>query len=278
MRCVSPLSIKSPTGVFNAVPCGKCWMCLARRRREWSFRLSEELKVSSSAKFVTLTYDDDHLPRSDIGFPVVEKRDVQLWLKRLRKRLQASGDKIRYFLVSEYGSHTKRPHYHAILFNLPLECDLQDLLVSTWQKGHVHIGDVTDASISYCAKYCMAYEEEFPEEITRPFMLCSKRPPIGGSYLSPENKRWHQRAYRNYVVHPGGVKDALPRFYKDRIFTTKHSKEMIKSQVNSRIPDVREYTSRELDNMYKGFPSLENQSLLLKLKQLRLKMSKLDKL
>lgn len=271
MTCISPLKVKQKDG-FVTVPCGKCYACLHRRRQQWSFRLKEELKSSSSAHFVTLTYSDEHLPRSDIGFPIVCKRDVQLWMKRLRKRLQASGDKIRYFLVSEYGSRTKRPHYHAILFNLPIELDLNDTLVSTWQLGHVHIGSVTDASISYCAKYCMAYEEDFPEEITRPFMLCSKRPPIGGTYLTPEMVHYHKVGYRNYTTLPGGKKGSLPRFYKDKIFS-QHEKEIIKSQILPQVePEV------DIERIERGLPSKSTEELLHRVKAMRSRLSKNEKL
>lgn len=45
------------------------------------------------------------------------KRDVQLFLKRVRKSLSKySDEKIRYYAVSEYGPKTFRAHYHVLFF------------------------------------------------------------------------------------------------------------------------------------------------------------------
>ena len=82
---------------------------------QWSFRLREELKDSESAHFLTLTYDDEHIIITGNNEPTLYKRDVQLFLKSLRK-LQKQ--KIKYYFVGEYGGKTDRPHYHAIIFNL----------------------------------------------------------------------------------------------------------------------------------------------------------------
>lgn len=132
MECLSPLTFKK-NGLIQTVPCGKCLSCLSRRRSSWSFRLNQEMRVSTSAHFLTLTYSDENLPRSPTGFPVVVKRDVQLWLKRFRKLL--SPFKVRYFAVSEYGTQTFRPHYHVILFNFPNHLDINVLLEKSWTHG-----------------------------------------------------------------------------------------------------------------------------------------------
>lgn len=195
------------------VPCGKCMACLSNRRKQWTFRLKQELNSSLSAFFLTLTYDDEHIPYVD-GLPAVSKRDVQLWLKRLRKAI--SPIQIRYFIVSEYGSRTFRPHYHALLFNFPIEVDLQSILEKTWSNGFVSVGSVTGASISYCAKYCLQYSD-FPNEYVRPFMLCSRKPAIGSSYLTDDMIAYHKRTMANYT-NENGVKAPLPKYYKDKIF------------------------------------------------------------
>ena len=143
------MSIPRPNGKGAkdrvTVPCGKCLECLSANRQSWSFRLTKELKTSSSAVFVTLTYEDAKLPlqKNDDGMltPTVEKRDIQTFLKRLRKKFPSSG--IRYYLTAEYGPKTHRPHYHAIIFNLPFteasnQIKLTDILIETWQNGHIY--------------------------------------------------------------------------------------------------------------------------------------------
>lgn len=102
MQCRKPILVKG-----GYVPCGKCPNCLANQRQEWVFRLRSEYLNSKFALFVTLTYDPEHYPATGTC-----KRDVQLFLKRLRK---ACGNKsFRYYIVSEYGDNTCRGHYHGI--------------------------------------------------------------------------------------------------------------------------------------------------------------------
>ena len=124
------MSIPRPNGSGATdrviVPCGKCPECLANKRSQWSFRLSQELKYTEfNSFFITLTYDDLHLPfaipeigSNMVGSPTLVKSDLQLFFKRLRKKLATN---IRYYAVGEYGSRTSRPHYHAIVFNIDLD-------------------------------------------------------------------------------------------------------------------------------------------------------------
>lgn len=134
------------------VPCGRCPECVSRRISAWSFRLMQEDKNSLSANFITLTYDTKHVPISRNGFMSLDKRDLQLFFKRLRKNQNTKGNiyntPIKYYAVGEYGGTTNRPHYHLILFNASIE-----LIQESWQKGQVHYGTVSGASIGYTLKY-----------------------------------------------------------------------------------------------------------------------------
>jgi hypothetical protein len=78
--------------MYVSVPCGKCVACKKRRATHWSFRLNEEAKLSSSASFLTLTYEKT--PISKNGFQTLVKRDFQLFLKRLRKTCPTKKRKI----------------------------------------------------------------------------------------------------------------------------------------------------------------------------------------
>src|SRR5690606_3072882 len=133
--CYTPITVKNKTPLKNQwgfeyieVPCGKCPQCLRARQNAWSFRLTEHLKHSLSGYFVTLTYSDYHLPMTQNGLPTVDKTHFQKFMKRLRKNLKPKYygltfkkemPPIRYYAVGEYGKITMRPHYHAIIFNLP---------------------------------------------------------------------------------------------------------------------------------------------------------------
>lgn len=223
--CLAPITLKSRslpharTYSHDVVPCGTCATCLSRKRNAWSFRLTQESKVSTSAYFITLTYSDENLRLcSNSAHPTLSKRDCQLFFKRLRKFLGES--RIRYFITGEYGGETLRPHYHLLLFNSPSSHSgiaLQDYIDSCWRLGHIHIGSVTEASIAYVTKYVIT-PPFFPEGCEPPFSLKSSRPGLGSNYLDTHPKS-PCGDDRYYVVMPGGSRSALPRFYRERLFS-----------------------------------------------------------
>lgn len=217
--CISPISIPRVGGRGSAdrltVPCGRCYECLSRKRDSWSVRLEEELRHSSSAYFVTLTYDDSFLPRNHLGIPTFDKPGFQLFMKRLRKE---TDNKLRYYAVSEYGSKTWRPHYHMILFNLaPNQEHATTMILKAWKVGHVKVGSVTPASIAYVTKYVIT-KEDIPDGFDPPFALMSRRPGIGAQYVD-RMRLWHDEDDRFYVPGTGGKKRAMPRFYQERLYS-----------------------------------------------------------
>lgn len=91
--------------------CGQCLPCRINKAREWTARILIEDRMHEHSCFLTLTYDDEHIPHGRTLVP----RHLQLFIKRLRKDFEPR--KIRYFAVGEYGvKNTKRPHYHIIVF------------------------------------------------------------------------------------------------------------------------------------------------------------------
>jgi len=140
------------------------------------------------------------------------KRDVQLFMKRLRK-LQKT--KLKYYAVGEYGSKNYRPHYHIILFNL----EDPEYIAQSWNAGTVHIGNVSGASIAYTCKY-IAKPSRIPlhknDDRIPEFSLISKG--IGTGYLTPQMVAYHTADLeRNYVTLLGNVKVAMPKYYRDKI-------------------------------------------------------------
>lgn len=156
-------------GRRDVVPCGKCNYCLQTKRADWSFRLIQELKVADSAHFLTMTYNEDELPRSDSGIPSLNKEHVQLFQKRLRevqRRAYPGSTNLRYYTVGEYGTRTLRPHYHSILFNL--QGKLLPQITDIWSHGGVFVGDVTGASIHYVTKYVINRTVEIDSDLEPP--------------------------------------------------------------------------------------------------------------
>jgi len=206
MRCISPILVRS-NGRRDFVPCGRCNHCLQTKRFDWSFRLLQEAKQATSAYFLTMTYDADHLQS-----PSLNKRDVQLFTKRLRKE---NSTKLRYYTVGEYGTQTMRPHYHSIMFNLDLEVVTR--LSDYWKLGNCYVGDVEIASIHYVTKYVVNRSGMDLGGREPPFSLMSRKPGIGSRYLDT-HRGWHRSAMRNYTQVNGEIA-RLPRYYKDKFFT-----------------------------------------------------------
>lgn len=207
-----------------SVRCGKCLPCLMDKRNDWSFRLEQEFKYCKrGAMFLTLTYDQKHLP-SDLS---VSKRDVQLFMKRLRKRDQTNS--LRYFAVGEYGSRFRRPHYHILLFGA-VESDVRSAWIDSKGNpiGIVHVGRVTSASVAYVTKY-IVQSDSYVDGREKPFTLMSRKYGIGGKYLTDEMVAWHREDDRNYAVRDG-KKIRLPRFYKEKIFHNKEQKERMRKK------------------------------------------------
>lgn len=163
--------------------CGKCDVCRINKSRHWQGRLLLESQMHDSSIFVTLTYDDFHLPADNSLKP----RDLQLFLKRLRKNHETQ---IRFFACGEYGTQGGRPHYHLALFgsfrteSTPkgLSCAV---IEKSWTKGFVHVGVLEPSSAAYIVKYATkglyrrgdpALESRHPE-----FIRMSTRPGIGAT-------------------------------------------------------------------------------------------------
>lgn len=220
MQCISPIHIKRPGGHSNAdlitVPCGKCYACLSRKRSEWAFRLQKEARYSSSAYFFTLTYDDEHVSVNENGFPSVSKDDIQRFMKRLRKMYVPN--KIRYFITSEYGPSTLRPHYHGLIFGAPVASvdRIYRDLEKAWGLGYVQAGTVTPASINYCAKYCVS-KHSSPVGSTPCFSLMSRRPGLGFAFLEAQGSMF-QSQLKDWTILPGGYRQRLPRFFRNKLF------------------------------------------------------------
>lgn len=132
---------------YGPYPCGKCDPCRVNRQRLWSARIVLEAMDHPASIFCTLTYSDETVPAE------LRPSDLQKFLKRLRLR---AGKPLRFYAAGEYGSKTLRPHFHVIIFGLSL---LDHAVVeAAWNNpdhhGFVHVGNLTEASAAYVAKYC----------------------------------------------------------------------------------------------------------------------------
>lgn len=167
----------------------------------------------------------------------LQKKDFQNFMKRLRiyvKRELGIDSTIKYYMAGEYGSSNKRPHYHAIMFNVPdkdfiklpkaSEQDHQKFvskkLQEIWGLGSIDIGQVSGNSIAYTCKYINKpgrIPEHKRDDRQKEFSLMSKG--LGMNYLTPQVIQYHKAdVQRNHLTLPGGFMKKLPRIYRDRIY------------------------------------------------------------
>lgn len=185
---------RGSVGTPLSLPCGRCIGCRLERARQWAVRLLHESEMHEDSSFITLTYDDEHLPSNrSLSVPV-----TQLFMKRLRHRV---GVPIRFFLCGEYGERLGRPHYHALIFGYAFPDKVllsesngvrlyrSEMLEDVWGFGFCSIGSVTFDSACYVAKYATKkvlgpkaaahYGGRIPE-----FLTMSRRPGIGNAWIT----------------------------------------------------------------------------------------------
>ena len=200
IKSAENLLVKGKYHKYDIIPCGKCLGCFLEKARDKAVQLSLEKMnpeyEDNECWFITLTYDDAYLPlHSTVDANTgeiftgasVELKDIQNWIKKLRDNNPTKN--IRYMCAREYGSHTLRPHYHIIIFGLPLDRELfckignntngdplwttpeldnlksricwtvrrplGDRTAPMYRAGNVTVGEVTFQSISYVARYTM---------------------------------------------------------------------------------------------------------------------------
>lgn len=198
------------------LPCGKCSECISLRAVEWATRARHEISLHEENCFLTLTYNDEHLPSH-----LLVKDPFQKFLKRLRKKLKRP---IRYMVSHEYGSKFYRPHHHAIIFGYnPQNQKLfkttpsgEKLFTSTeieslWGFGYHSIGTANEKTAYYIASYALKGKKH---NITLPNgeiitvsdqFNASSRPAIGLDYLIANQKQ---------IVHSG---TPVPRYYSKKL-------------------------------------------------------------
>lgn len=219
------------------IPCGKCYNCKMQYAKQWTLRLLlEKTKFPDNlCWFLTLTYNNEELPYcysadslgNAVQRPTLRPRDMQLFFKRLRRKYGS----IRIFYCGEYGDRNKRPHYHAIVFGLPINdlvcCGIGkngDLLFNSpsldaeWYRldgdfkhnlGFVVVGNVTAKSCAYVARYCLKKAKSVMSDpyIVPEFVRMSRRPGIASDFVDQARP----------LMQVDGQEYFLPRFFLKKL-------------------------------------------------------------
>lgn len=205
------------------VSCGQCIGCRLEKSRQWAVRIMHETQLHDISSFVTLTYNDAHLPENN----TLIKKDLRLFHRRLRKTLP---HKIRYFACGEYGEKTSRAHYHSIIFGYWPDDSryleqteygtlyTSEKLANIWGKGNVSIGTVQFESAAYVSNYVTKkitgkkadehYKGRLPE-----FSAMSRRPGIGYDWYV----QYKSETVRDNVIVMRGKEMQLPQYYKRKL-------------------------------------------------------------
>lgn len=270
MSCYHPISgYRGPGGKIQTkaagawihrritLPCKQCAGCRLDYRRQWAIRALHEDQEHDRSCFITLTYDDEHLPENDS----LVLEDWQNFAKKLRRDV----GRFRFLMCGEYGDQTGRPHFHALIFGHDFREDRKlyrrkpSLLYSSatltqiWGRGeHNPIGDVTFESSSYVAGYIMkkvngrrkaahygrVIDMKTGEEryIRKPeFMSCSRRPGLAAAWL----ERNKDQVYPRDEIISRGRRVRPPAFYDRRI--ERENPEMFEEVKEKRRLEGRRY-------------------------------------
>lgn len=219
------------------LPCGQCSGCRLARSREWAIRCANEASLHQENIFITLTYDDLHLPEDRS----LNYRHYQLFMKRLLAYADRSLNrhKVRFYMCGEYGEQFGRPHYHACVFNLDFpdkklwktvrgsRLYKSEKLEEIWGHGFTSIGAVTFQSAAYVARYIMKkvtgdaaashYEWIDPEtgevHARKPeFTNMSRRPGIGANWF----EKYQGDVFPHDYVVLNGKEVSPPKYYTNR--------------------------------------------------------------
>lgn len=197
VNCLRPIRL-----VDMAVPCGKCDACRSAHANEWALRILHELSTKNhTGSFVTLTYNDENLPKNES----LDKEELQKFFKRLRKN---SGKIFKYYACGEYGETYHRPHYHICF--LGIDFHDEDFIRKSWTFGNIHIGSLTVKSARYVANYLNKDRGKYVGSRKPPFQLQSKG--IGLEFALKNEDQ-----IRLQLTDEGGRKEPLPRYYRKKL-------------------------------------------------------------
>lgn len=208
MNCKSKIK---PPGFDFYVDCGQCMPCRIRRKAEWATRLWYESEEWDNSSFLTLTFDNEHLPKNNS----LLKETMPLFNKRLRMALSKEGRNIKFMYNGEYGSTYNRAHHHGIYFGIDPIID-QDLIHDTWGQGKTEVTEATEDRMSYVAGYIIDkitgdLSEEYYGGRLPPFARMSQG--IGLNHA----KKIREQLLEQGLVTRKGIKYKVPEYFKRKL-------------------------------------------------------------
>jgi len=213
--------------------CGCCIECRKEKQREWRVRLEEELR-SNYGYFITLTISSEGIKNLEEKTGLTWKENpneiaskgLRLFLERVRKN---TGKSMRHWCVTELGENNDRIHLHGIFFGQKSA----ELIKKHWKYGFIFIGQYCNSrSVNYMTKYMLKVDIKHPK--FKQIVLAS--PGIGSEYFNRLDWQWQKQNYKRIEVPTytfrNGTKMAMPKYYKDKLFTEKERNKMWINNLN----------------------------------------------
>lgn len=284
---------------FIEIPCGQCIECRLQYARDWANRCMLEAQYHDENWFLTLTYDDDHLPDRHelvncetgeiVPSPIVslDKDELSAFMKRLRKN---TGQKIRFFGCGEYGDETHRPHYHVIIFGLHLN-DLKiyktnfrgeilynsPIIDKAWQqRGHAVLAECSWDTCCYVARYVTKKLKGKSSEIYEdlgiypPFVRMSRDPGIARYYYDDNKDKIYDYDKILLSTSVGGRSFKPPRYY-DKLYDVEYPSDMAAIKLNRQFVAEKVKTNKlkRTDLSYLEMLAIEEDTLINRLGHLK---------
>lgn len=287
---------------YMKVPCGSCEGCQEAYSKEWAVRCLLESQKYKHNYFITLTYDEYNVPRDD---EIVDKKTGEVyqndnWLqghlvpehwskfeKDLRRYFEYHYNHtgIRFYACGEYGGQTHRPHYHAVIMNLPIpleelkihsmsngnpifECPIIEKI---WGKGFISLAEVNWDTCAYVARYVMkkqkgakTREQYFENGQTPEFVRMSRMPGIGKDFYDANFQDIYSHDEIIIKGHREKIQPVKPPKYFDKLFDKEHHDLMEKIKNTRKEIAKNENNNKNRQSSMKEKDRLESERLIKK--------------
>lgn len=259
--CLHPRAVfNSYTREQMVVSCGHCKACLLRKSSRYTSMSRLEASSHSYTYFVTLTYSNHYLPKAyfvpngknydlvdvDSGevlcadmvlsddylyklrcklstdyLPYLNKYDLQLFLKRLRKYYGKV--KLRFHAVGEYGPKHFRPHYHLLLWfeDETLKTDLPKIISEKWPFGRVDVQLAEGDAARYVSGYANSFSfvpSVLKQASLSPFCVHSQR--LGYAALTRMLPEVYEVPVRDFIERSVPLNGSYKKLFVWRSYTS----------------------------------------------------------
>lgn len=225
--CVNPIYLRKGVGnghnIGRYVPCGHCLDCLKKRQNEWYVRFwcedkyQKRLNSNFVTLFLTLTYDETHLPQSR----EIALNDFRAFIKKIRRR--QGYENVRFYAVTENGSQTGRLHWHCLLFGFDptlMDKPVNKYFDNIWCKGFNCTEYCTAKVFTYVSKYVTKDLDTFKNDTSwKTISIASKRPSLGMMFFSVKKWRDYLHNTQDFRFNIDGYRYSLPRYFREKLLS-----------------------------------------------------------